>query len=367
MADDPDDSAQQQWAQDQSRQLNQLSLNESKLSPVSDSAPDVWATVPRPSTPAVPIAASNEVTESSTSSGSQPSAAQAVLAALAHPLPAHMLADLDPFAPSPPGTPKTTRTLGQTVKSRNSLLELLPNDDEDDNEPKLETGTHPETREAASGMVPTSPGQPSKSTRNSSAELGVTGRAAGSSSGMSSGFLGGMLRSISGTASESATSNSDTRTRKSGTATPSPPSSQQAGQSDDVRLSGKPSRPQVDTQTAQQSRAATLTRPLTSIANAFKSATGSAPNTPERAASPAPIDNEKAQEERHSLKERDTVIQASPSSPRRAGKERERDKVRDRERSEKKTEEREATFDFNKFLEQMRSRSADPVAKYLRS
>lgn len=39
----------------------------------------------------------------------------------------------------------------------------------------------------------------------------------------------------------------------------------------------------------------------------------------------------------------------------------------EKEKPKNKEEEKEALFDFNKFLEQMRSRSADPIAKYLRS
>lgn len=38
-----------------------------------------------------------------------------------------------------------------------------------------------------------------------------------------------------------------------------------------------------------------------------------------------------------------------------------------KQKQEEEKDREEAQFDFNKFLEQMRSRSADPIAKYLRS
>ena len=46
-----------------------------------------------------------------------------------------------------------------------------------------------------------------------------------------------------------------------------------------------------------------------------------------------------------------------------AGKE----KTGGKQKQDEEKDREEAQFDFNKFLEQMRSRSADPIAKYLRS
>lgn len=95
--------------------------------------------------------------------------------------------------------------------------------------------------------------------------------------------------------------------------------------------------------------ASTSTNPLASFASAFRSATSSISSqagTPPAKSSPA-------------VGERGAYVEAARTKDGR-GKE----KAVDREKGQ---DDAEATFDFNKFLEQMRARSADPIAKYLRS
>lgn len=93
----------------------------------------------------------------------------------------------------------------------------------------------------------------------------------------------------------------------------------------------------------------TIANPLASFASAFRSATSSISSqagTPPAKLSPA-------------VGVKGAYMEAARTTDGR-GKE----KAVDREKGQ---DDAEATFDFNKFLEQMRARSADPIAKYLRS
>lgn len=277
----------------------------------------------------------------------------AVLRAVAHPLPAHMLADLDPYAPSATSsTANNATTLGSTVAS-GSLLELLPSDDEDerpsvDREEGAPSQSNAAPPQAKRDHAPTGLGLSSPSS---------SGRRAASGTGNS--FLGGMFRSISGQGAGNATaaSGSNTGSGSNPVQSSSSPLSKaaEAGTHDDEKQehsipqqqrSGPPS---AFASTVRSSSAglSIATKPLASIANVFKSATSSSnpnsrPSTPEK--------------QSHSqLSEKSPSTAATGPATRRAGKEK------------MKEDDREALFDFNKFLEQMRSRSADPVAKYLRS
>ncbi|KAK4056939.1 hypothetical protein OIO90_002189 [Microbotryomycetes sp. JL221] len=278
------------------------------------------------------------------------SAATDVLHAVAKALPETetkpYIDDLDPFAPSPTSiarsgySPSYATTLGSVVNAT-SRLEILPNsDDSSEGEPSptsneaqarshesaLPLGGQSGQREASqqgarnqTSILNTSDASTGPQTpQKLPAKVGATGSP-------STSFLGGMFRSMSGSGNT--------------TAVKAPNASAAASTSVQANI--------VDTQLRPEERGASekaslalasetptpshLPKPLASIASVFKSS--SRPSS--AGGSPQPQLSEKAGLAK--------------------GKER------------LKEEDREAMFDFNRFLEQMRSRSADPVAKYLRS
>lgn len=93
-----------------------------------------------------------------------------------------------------------------------------------------------------------------------------------------------------------------------------------------------------------------ISNPLTTFASAFRSATSS------RASSQAGTPPPRLQAERSSYLDSGGK-----------GKEKGKEKAPEKEKESELDVDEEVMFDFNKFLEQMRLRSADPVAKYLRS
>lgn len=95
-----------------------------------------------------------------------------------------------------------------------------------------------------------------------------------------------------------------------------------------------------------------ISNPLTTFASAFRSATSSRASS--QAGTPPP---------RPQTSNLDSGNKNKESS---RGKEKVVEKEKGNDNQETEVE-FEATFDFNKFLEQMRLRSADPIAKYLRS
>lgn len=250
------------------------------------------------------------------------------------PPPHDLLADLDPLYQG---------TLGSTVR-RGSRLEVLDNSESESGSPTDDRRLADEQSRAA-------------------AQLGAGPPPA--SSAASSGFsFGSVLRSISGTPARDRTAAS----------TPPPPQPRDASTSS---TTARPRRPSTPPSAAPPSAPQTpsgpsgLAKPLASIASVFRStgrtsASSSSTSTPQPGSSP--------QREKGSFmtaivgaggaKGKDKERAPPPESEQEKGGELD-------EKGDGKGKERaqlpEPVFDFNKFLEQMRSRTADPIAKYLRS
>ncbi|BGP39974.1 hypothetical protein JCM10450v2_003954 [Rhodotorula kratochvilovae] len=255
----------------------------------------------------------------------------------AAPPPAVDLRDLDPFAPAP-------GTLGSTVR-RGSRLELMDNSESEHGSPTEDRRFRDEQR---STPEPVGKGLPPSST---------------SSSGFS---FGNVFRSISGT---------PTREQRDLTPAPVPPLPLPPAAAIEAALPDQPSTPSTSTtHSAPQtpSGPSSLAKPLASIASVFRStgrssASSSTAGTPQPGSSPqrdkggfmtAIVGSGAAKG-----KEREKASSAGAEHEKGAVLDEKADKGKERDRAEPS----EPVFDFNKFLEQMRMRSADPIAKYLRS
>ncbi|KAK4046200.1 hypothetical protein OIV83_006275 [Microbotryomycetes sp. JL201] len=277
-------------------------------------------------------------------------AAAGVLSAVAHALPSQdkpYIDDLDPFsaktdsgAPQSGYNPDYMTTLGSVVNST-ARLEILPNSDDSDEGSTSSTSssrsplaTQPtpasnhieinrasnETTSKQSDGAETGPETPQK------AKPRLHSTATNSSPSTS--FLGNMFRSMSGSGSPTPTKHAASGAVASTSKDPAPTES---------TISEKQGHAE-HTASAQATPTSNLPKSFSSIASVFKPSASS---------------------------HRATSALGSPQLGDKAA-------VEDSEKSAKgksriKDEERESYFDFNRFLEQMRSRSAEPVAKYLRS
>ncbi|KAM0787741.1 hypothetical protein ACM66B_003798 [Microbotryomycetes sp. NB124-2] len=272
-------------------------------------------------------------------------AAQA-LSAVAHALPSKdkpFIDDIDPFSARDTRQstgnyrPDYATTLGSVVTST-ARLEILPNSDDSDegstsptssSRPPLAkqsapvAGNHIEIHRVGdqeSGTRSTEDQAPPETPQKAKPRLPSNATGSPSTS-----FLGNMFRSMSGSGSPAppkAAPSSAVASTSKGSAPAETSMSEKQG------LSELPS-----TQAAPTSQ---MPRALSSIASAFKS--NSSPK-----------------------------VSSAPSSPQLAEKADDDEKAAAKGKGRIKEEDREALFDFNRFLEQMRSRSAEPVTKYLRS
>lgn len=289
--------------------------------PDSPNPSDIWATLPSASKPP------DEPTLSVSKPGYD--ASHAVPA----PPPSFDLHDLDPFAP-------TQGTIGSTVR-RDSRLEVIENSESDEGSPVEDRRMRDQQ------------------------ELGKGQQAQGQ--GATPFSFGNILRSFSGTP-----------TKEREDAPPSQPHPEPSAGHPiaSTSSSATPPPPQPSTsRSAPQtpSGPSPLAKPLASIASVFRSSNRPSPSssnttTPQPGSSPQ--------------REKGTFIAAIAGSGA-ASKGKEKEKHVDEEKADQvdekaalrqsdghgssSKEREEPVFDFNKFLEQMRSRSADPIAKYLRS
>ena len=268
---------------------------------------------------------------------------------------ADSLSDLDPYSPSSSqpwsdqtslgsGNPAHTTpqqlqstsgpTLGSTV-TPSSRLELL----DDSPSPSPTSSIHPLPSPSPPPIENAAPPIPLKA-----AKLLGPGQAP-----PSSGFLGGMFRTASGSG-----------TGRGGTAALSEATGirivSAAEEKEGLRVElnekvASPTTPRHHTPLASTSNSpvpSSLPNPLASFASVFRSATSSKnsslPGTPPSSSPPG----------------KGAFVEAAQRKES-GGKEMEKEK------GKLKEIEAEAVFDFNKFMEQMRTRSADPIAKYLRS
>ncbi|KAK4700285.1 Rab5 GDP/GTP exchange factor, partial [Phenoliferia sp. Uapishka_3] len=304
-----------------------------------DRLSNVWATTPTASTttPTADFPASPSPFATLSSSNNQSSRPATLQSAAATPSPAFNISDLDPYAPAPSTpprraspTPKSTPpprlTIGATV-TPTSKLELIPNTDSDS---PTDTPTDADSFAFISPPSPSpstssTPNPPPKPSPKPKPTLSVPGGAASSPSGSSGagasgsgGFLGGMFRSFSGTNSrpgspitQGGINGKDAEAEKASLA--------HAEFNEKGVGSTTPNEHQEASSTSSG-----IPNPIASLGSLFRSATSS----------PAPSNQPP-------VPSKGKEVEPIPSA--------------------------EVVFDFNKFLEQMRQRSADPIAKYLRS
>ena len=240
------------------------------------------------------------------------------------------LHDLDPFAP-------VQGTLGSTVR-RESRLEVLADsesDKEEGNNRKEPAGSQDTHERLGHGASP---------------------------SGGSGFSFGSMLRSLSGT---------PTRDRPQSSSSPPPLPLPDVGTAEPAKASASGTADAAPIHSPAQPGPSGLAKPLASIASVFRSSARPSPapsgeGTPQPGSSPS-------REKGGFL----TAIAGAAASSKGKERERETEKVdnEDEKRAEGAIAEKgrrrarpdEPVFDFNRFLEQMRSRPADPIAKYLRS
>ncbi|BGP32017.1 hypothetical protein JCM10296v2_003796 [Rhodotorula toruloides] len=291
-----------------------------ELSDDSSNPSDIWATLPSTSR------ALKEPIQDVSTPGYHASYA---VPAPAPPPPPVDLHDLDPFAPA-------QGTLGSTVR-RESRLELIENSES-------EEGSPVEDRRMRDQQ-----------------ELGKGQQAQGQ--GSASFSFGNMLRSFSGTPTKEREKAAPTQPR------PEPSAGHSSASTSSPATPSQSSTSHPAPQTP--SGPSPLAKPLASIAYVFRSSNRPSPSssttgTPQPGSSPQ--------------REKGTVIAAIAGSGAAKGKEKEKHVEEEKaDQADEKAamrqaggdgrgrEREEPVFDFNKFLEQMRSRSADPIAKYLRS
>ncbi|GAA5910721.1 hypothetical protein JCM6882_002061 [Rhodosporidiobolus microsporus] len=255
--------------------------------------------------------------------------------------------DLDPFSP---------RTLGSTV-TKGSRLEVIDNSGSESGSPTQEKAFAGEQERG----------------KKQAAQTALGHKREGSGS-----FFGNMLRSISGTPSKEQQQQRDDHPPPPVPPLPlpgdaSPTNSRPSTPPPSSSHSSAPAAPQTPTGPS------TLAKPFTSIASVFSRSTpkpspastasstpqpGSSPGTHEKGAFMKAIAGAGGKG-----KEKERVFSGGPGE--KAGAE-EYDEKRGGKEGDaggkgKEKEKDEPVFDFNRFLEQMRTRSADPIAKYLRS
>ncbi|KAM0750126.1 hypothetical protein T439DRAFT_326091 [Meredithblackwellia eburnea MCA 4105] len=270
----------------------------------------------------------------------------------------NVIADLDPFAPStapstssnnpvvPPRistTTATATTLGQQMRSSNSLLELIPPSPSDPSNPDGGNGEPPSPASSFQllGQEPSPPPiqteqqqqqqQSQDKGKQKEKKPKPTTLSLSPSTTLSS--FGGMLRSLSG--SGGAGSGASTPTKAGST-----PTTEKDGEREWNEKTGTGGK--EDGEKEKEKERMGIPNPLTSLASAFKNASIAVQGTGSGLASGSGSGSNTGEKEEDKEKE----------------KRNSREKEKDRE---------EPTFDFNRFLEQMRLRSADPIAKYLRS
>lgn len=296
--------------------------------PADDTDPaSIWASVP-----------STNIASTSTATSTSGYTAAYVTTPPPPPPPDVDLRDFDPYAPG---------TLGSTVR-RGSRLEIMDNSGSESGSPTEERRLAEEQGRAAAQLGAGPPPQ----------------AVSGSGSGYS---FGNVLRSISGTPSRD----------RPATSTPPPhPHAPSSGAADATRPQQRPATPpSAVPQSAHQTPTGPsgLAKPLASIASVFRStgrssASSSSTNTPQPGSSP--------QREKGSFmtaivgagaakgKDKERAPQSGPEHEKGGD---EMDEKGGKGKGRERAELLEPVFDFNKFLEQMRTRTADPIAKYLRS
>ncbi|GAA5824269.1 hypothetical protein JCM11251_001588 [Rhodosporidiobolus azoricus] len=306
----------------------------------NDDPSDIWATVP---SKALPAQAGGLSTSGYHTSYSVPAPAPPPPGGPVN------LDDLDPFSP---------RTLGSTVR-KSSRLEIMDNSESESGSPTQEKGFAAEQQQGDKHAE----------------HAGLGHKREGSGS-----FFGNMLRSISGTPSKEEQQREDhlvppvSPLPRPGSA--SPAYSRPTTPPPDASLS-----PHGPTIAAPQtpSGPSTLAKPFTSIASVFTRSTPKPSPASTTANTPQPGTSPTAHEKGVFMKaiagaggkgkEKERVV--SVGHREKAGAEEYDEKGGHRDAGEagkgKGREKDEPVFDFNRFLEQMRMRSADPIAKYLRS
>lgn len=300
----------------------------------SPSTRDIWASLPRPST----AASGYNAAYISTPPPGDPASA-----------PAASIDDLDPFSPTThqgplaSATTTSSTTLLGTGVGRNSKLILIDTDsdeerDDDRGQAELRERLHREAleldqreRERAQQESPTKPVQPPSA-----------------SSGFN--FVGNVFKSLSSAATSPSTSRPSTPSK------PKPPAK-------DESQSSPP-----------------LQKPFASIASVFRSsptvaqppaaasssATSSSP--PSSLSLLSAIAGKGKEKQPTSQHDRDHEVEPVTSSSEKASTATASTERRQPRRRIPRRERRpDPVFDFTKFLEQMRTRQADPIAKYLRS
>lgn len=243
--------------------------------------------------------------------------------------------ETDAAGKSPPRLPSTYTTLGANVQS-NARLELISDDEEEDDDGSI----NPQSPhfEAVPASLP--PKLKERVVQKVTQQSGQDGEAVASGSG---GFLGGMFRSGSGQGTSAAglivgsgTGRVEHQEKDSASSGATP--SEYNEKSSPTSASQPPSN---SSPTSPRDVATGISNPLASISSIFRSARSS----------PIPSPSHSSM-----LKKGRPLSTDSDSA-----------KGKSREKDAEKEPLAEIPFDFNKFLEQMRSRSAEPIAKYLRS
>ncbi|SCV74335.1 BQ2448_6767 [Microbotryum intermedium] len=334
----------------------------------TDSIPNPWAEIGSTTVSAVkPYLDDLDPLQSSSSNPVEPSMSVASSSASA-------ASSSSTTVPPPPRTYASyvaeIQTLGHYV-APGSKLELMSDDSEEDDEspPAMSCPTR-RPFSTSSETTPTPPSSmPAHPTDPTSSNASSTPKAKAGATMGSSGFFGGMLRSFSGSGSASGsvhtspTSQGQYSKRQEvndekaalqqidATMHPASPRSEASTpvQSNTTPVAGLSTSSTPVPPPPQQQHSA-MSKPLASIASVFRSSPSSSrpssssglpPSSP-AARAPPPSDMSSKRREKPPEASTTTTTPALPSLP-------------------------EPQFDFNKFLEQMRSRSADPIAKYLRS
>ena len=231
-------------------------------------------------------------------------------------------------ATSSPRLPATYTTLGANVKP-NARLELISDDEEEDDD----NSTNP--RSSHFTAVPASPPPKIRErvVQKAANQSGENAEGVGSGTG---GFLGGMFRGGSGQGTSAAglivgsEGLADTHRGKDTAST-----------EQEYNEKASSSSPSTSSPAPPRDIATSISNPLASISSIFRSARSSpapSPSHPSTLKKPRSLSTDSI-EAKGKLREKDAETESLAEIP----------------------------FDFNKFLEQMRTRSAEPIAKYLRS
>ncbi|GAA5954727.1 hypothetical protein JCM21900_005134 [Sporobolomyces salmonicolor] len=326
---------------------------------LSSDPTDIWATLPSAaSPPRSGYHASYAITPPAAPPPFAPSSWSGPSASL-------NLDDLDPFSPTSSQPSAFVQSNNPSATSPDAFSRLLGQAAPVDRSQTLGSVVKKDSRLIVIDNSDSDQGDEASSPTDDTGQAELPGGSGGGGGGGGGFSFGGMFRSFSGTPSKGKDPQRDGRCAAGSDSRPTTPTRPPPPGPSSIPILSVPSTSSVPSP---------FSKPLASIASVFRpSPASSAASTPQPGSSPT-------QREKGAFITAIAGSGAAVGASTAKGKEKEKEVTSEKDLGEGETgdgpaekgatapqKKDEPVFDFNKFLEQMRTRSADPIAKYLRS